>query len=216
MATPPAVSNPVIRALAWLLDLAAQRAGYTVRGQPGWAGADEIEQGVRGWGTGEMMRAHAKRGRVLEYDARAPGETRPRWLYRISRKGAEELARTLGVGSPGVADPEEAAETRVLLRDSTQHVITGLQAALDPDVKPAREWIPGEPGWRSSRDLTLQMAREDGASGVDSDRWFTTEDIRWLVRLGFVEERVVDRTHIYRLRPSGAALRALEWRKPRG
>lgn len=215
MSTPPPLPDPVIRVLAWLLDLAAQRAGFTVRGQPGWASADEIEAGARTWGTSELMRAQAKRGRVLEHDARAPGEVRPQWLYRISQRGVDELACALGVGSASMGNPERRTEPRIFLRESTQHAIQGLCAALDPAAKPRRVWVPGQVGWRSSRELTAEMAREDEAVGR-AYRWFTSEDLGWLVRLSFVEKRVVGRTHIYRLLPAGAELKPLEWREPSG
>jgi hypothetical protein len=215
MAIPFTLSEPALRALAWLLDLAAQRAGFTVLGKPGWASADDIESGVRGWGTHEMMRAQAKRGRVLQYDARAPGELRPRWLYRISQKGIDDLGRALGITSPAVSEPEARREPRIFLRDTTQHAISGLRAALDSTAKARREWVKGEVGWRSSRELTAEMAREDEAAGRPHYRWFNSEDMRWLVRLGFVEERVVGKSHVYRLLPAGAELRALEWRDPK-
>lgn len=216
MATAHPIPEPALKALAWLLDLAAQRAGFTIHGLPGWASADEIKVGARTWGTSEMMRAQARKGRVHEFDARARGERRPRWIYRISQHGIAEMARTLGVNAASVRDPLLGEEPGTLVRESTQYVIAALRKALNPEVKPVREWVPGETGWRSSRELTTQMAREDEESGMPSYRWFTTEDLRWLVRLGFVEERVVVRTHIYRLLPAGEALQPLEWRKPRG
>lgn len=214
MATQNLLSEPALRALAWLLDLAAQGAGFTVRGQPGWASADQIEAGVRGWGTGEMMRAQAARGRVFQHDARAVGEKRPAWVYRISQRGVEDLARSLGVSAVSVQESSSGEETGTLVRDSTQHALAGLRAALDPDAKPRREWVAGEVGWRSSRETTTAMAREDEAAGR-SYRWFTTDDLRWLAQLGFVEKRVIGRTHIYRLTPAGAALKPLEWKELR-
>lgn len=35
------------------------------------------------------------------------------------------------------------------------------------------------------------------------------------MKLNVVEERVINWTHVYRLLSAGAALMALEWRKPR-
>lgn len=92
--------------------------------------------------------------------------------------------------------------------------------------------VPGLPGWASvdefevgvedwgthelipaqtSRELTDDKARGDEPAGRPRYRWFNGED---LVRLGFVEERVMGRTHVYRLLRAGAALRLLEWREP--
>jgi hypothetical protein len=215
MATRTLLSEPAVRVLVFLLDLAAQRAGYMVLGFSGWACADQIEAGARTWGTSELMRALARRGRVLQFDARAPGEVRPVWIYRISQTGADELAAFLGLAAAGVPAPANGEEPRILIRKSTWHAIEGLRAALDPAAKSGREWISGETGWRSSRELTTSMAREDEAAGTTSYRWFNSEDLRWLVRLRFAEERVIDRTHVYRLLPLGAALRPLEWKEPR-
>lgn len=147
MSTRPPLSDPAVKALAWLLNLAAARAGYTVLGLPGWASADEIESGVRGWGTHELIRAQARRRRVVEYDGRAPGETRVRWLCRISQHGLDEIARTLGVVSVTAGDLGQRTETDILRRDSTQAAIPGLRAALDPRAKPRREWVEGQTGW---------------------------------------------------------------------
>lgn len=88
MNKPKPIFGPAVKVLSWLLDLAVQRAGYTVRGVRGWATAEQIETGVKSWGTAELMRAEAKRGRVLQHDARPPRDSRPSWLYRISQPGA--------------------------------------------------------------------------------------------------------------------------------
>jgi hypothetical protein len=216
MTTRSNLPDPAIRALAWLLDLAARRAGYTVHGQPGWAGADEVSAGVSGWGTSEMLRAQARRGRVHEFDARAPGERRPRWVYRISQEGADALAQALGVAAASVGDPRLPGETRVLLRDTTRHALDALRAAAGPAASPGREWVPGEVGWRSSRELTETMARENEKEGSPPGyRWFTHEDLGWLVQHGLVESRVLGKTHVYRITGPGADVRALEWSEPR-
>src|SRR5690349_6104167 len=102
MIKPNTLSEPAVKVLSWLLDLAAQRAGYTVRGAEGWASAEQIETDVKTWETAELMRAEAKRQRVLQHDARPPGDSRPRWLYRISRHGVDELAAALDVVPVGI------------------------------------------------------------------------------------------------------------------
>lgn len=94
MNKPKPISDPAVRVLSWLLDLAVQRAGYTVRGVRDWATSEQIETGVKTWGTAELMRAEAKRGRVLQHDARPPGDSRPSWFYRISHPGAEASQST--------------------------------------------------------------------------------------------------------------------------
>ena len=210
MNKPKPISDPAVRVLSWLLDLAVQRAGYTVRGVRGWATSEQIETGVKTWGTAELMRAEAKRGRVLQHDARPPEDSRPTWLYRISQAGADQLAAALNVVPPRIRPPSDQDEPRVLLRENAWHVIEGLHAALDPEVRPRRVWVEGEVGWRSSRELTSAMAKEDEAAGRRY-RWFTTDDLRWLVRLGYAEKRVIRGIHVYRLTTSGARLQELEW-----
>jgi hypothetical protein len=197
-----------VKVLSWLLDLAVQRAGYTVRGVPGWATAELIETGVKTWGTAELMRTEAKRGRVLQHDARPPGDPRPSWLYRISQLGVDQLAATRDIVPPRIRPPLDQDEPRVLIRENAWHAIEGLRAALNPEVCRRRVWVEGEVGWRSSRELTSAMTKEDEAAGRPY-RWFTTDDLRWLVWLGFAEKRVIRGMHVYRLTRLGATLQPL-------
>jgi hypothetical protein len=208
MNKPKPISDPAVKVLSWLLDLAVQRAGYTVRGVRGWATAEQIETGVKTWGTAELMRAEARRGRVLQHDARPPGDSRPSWLYRISQPSVDQLAAALDIVPPRIRPPLDKDEPRVLVRENAWHAIEGLRAALNPEVRPCRVWVAGEVGWRSSRELTSAMAKEDEAAGRRY-RWFTADDLRWLVRLGYAEKRVIRGVHVYRLTPFGAALRTL-------
>jgi hypothetical protein len=208
MRKPKPISDPAVRVLSWLLDLAVQRAGYIVRGVPGWATAEQIEAGTKRWGTAELMRAEAKRGRVLQHDARPPGDSRPSWLYRVSQAGVDQLAAARDTVPPRISPPLDQDESRALVRENAWHAIEGLRSALDPEVRPRRVWVEGEVGWRSSRELTSAMAKEDEAAGRRY-RWFTTDDLRWLVRLGYAEKRVIRGLHVYRLTLSGGALQWL-------
>lgn len=208
MNKPKPVSDPAVRVLSWLLDLMVQRAGYTVRGVRGWATAEQIETGVKTWGTAELMRAEARRGRVLQHDGRPSGDLRPSWLYRISQPGVDQLAAALDIVPPQIRPPLDQDEPRVLMRENARHAIEGLRAALDPEVRPRRVWVEGEVGWRPSRELTSAMAKEDEAAGRRY-RWFTTDDLRWLVRLGYAEKCVIRGVHVYRLTAAGTALQAL-------
>jgi hypothetical protein len=104
-------------------------------------------------------------------------------------------------------------ELRVLLRESARHAMEGLGAALDSEVWPRRVWVEGEVGWRSSRELTSEMAKEDEAAGKPY-RWFSSDDLRWLVRLGYADVRIVRGVHVYRLTQAGAALQPLGWSPP--
>jgi hypothetical protein len=55
------------------------------------------------------------------------------------------------------------------------------------------------------------MAKENEAAGRRY-RWSTTDDLRWLVRLGFAEMRVIGGVHVYRLSQPGTTLTALKWK----
>lgn len=65
-------------------------------------------------------------------------------------------------------------------------------------------------GWRPSRALASGMAKEDEAAGRPY-RWFSSDDLRWLVRLGYAEERVMRDVHVYRLTAAGATPTVLDW-----
>lgn len=207
------VSDDTLHLLVFLLDLMARNAGYTVRGAAGWATAKQIQARTHVWATHELMRAQARLGRVLEHDARVPGQAKSRWLYRITQKGADAIARALGSPVVTVEAPPRQEESRVLLDDAPRQGIEALRSALDAPMQQAREWIPGEAGWRSSLELTAEMDLAI-ASADGTGRWFTGEDVRWLARVGLVESRVLVHTHVYRLLPAGAALQLLEWREP--
>jgi hypothetical protein len=74
--------------------------------------------------------------------------------------------------------------------------------------------VVGQSGWRSSRELTRIVENEDEKAGLILGRCFFSEDLAWLVRLGYAEQRVVEKTHIYRLTAAGAKVERLEWREP--
>lgn len=208
-------SVPAIQALAYLLELAAREAGYRVRGVRGWATARVIEKAVGLWNAPELMRAQVDSGRVLRVDVRAAGESKPVWVYRVSRKGIDVLAAALGVTPVAIPEPQSAPEGGVYLRDGVAAALQGLRsAAADPRVR-AREWIEGQSGWRSSWELTRIIENEDEEAGRSPGRSFLSEDLGWLVRLGLADKRVVGTTHVYRLTACGAAICVLTWAGPR-
>jgi hypothetical protein len=210
MRNPP--SHPAIRILAYLLELAAREGGYRVRGTRGWATAHEIEEALGTWGTPELMRAQAERQRVLSVDVRAPGESKAAFVYRIARRGVEVLAGAVGASPAGFSDPEHGAEKGVWLRDGVRVALEALRsAATDPRVEP-REWAAGEPGWRTSRELTRMLEREDEAAGRSPACGFLSEDLQWLVRMGYADRRTSGKTHVYRVTPRGLDLEVLDWR----
>jgi hypothetical protein len=126
----------------------------------------------------------------------------------------DQLAAARDIVPPRIRPPLDQDEPRVLMRENARHAIEGLRAALDPEVRPRRVWVEGEMGWRSSRELTSAMAKEDESAGRRY-RWFTTDDLRWLVRLGYAEKRAIRGVCVYRLTPATVGLRTLEWQPPR-
>lgn len=214
MKDPRPLPEDALKLLVYLLDLVTRDTGYEIRGARGWATSKQVQTSTIVWATHELMRAHAKRGRVLEHDARASGQEKPRWLYRLTQKGADAIGAALGVRAASVDDPPHQLDGRVLLADSTRQAIEALRSALEAPAEPPRRWVEGETGWRSALELT---AEQDLASkATDSyGRQFTGDDLRWLVKAGLAESRIVGHTHVYRLLRAGEALQVLEWRKPR-
>ncbi|HEX2079565.1 MAG TPA: hypothetical protein VHG08_17700 [Longimicrobium sp.] len=215
MRTPP--SLPAIRALAYLTELAAREAGYLVHGVRGWATAREIETALKTWGTGDLMRVQAERGRAIRDDVRAPGEPKAVWAYRITRKGIEALAATVGAAPAGINDPRDANTEGVVLRDGVAVALDALRSAAAQPAVRQREWVDGEAGWWSSRELATLLEQQDEVAGRSPGRTFLSEDLRWLVQLGYAERRVIDgKTHVYRITERGLSLKRLEWHSPQG
>lgn len=209
-----ALSYPTAKILLYLVELVARDGGYRLRGVSGWVDPGEIERHTKTWAVGELMRAQARRGRVLAHDARPPGESRPLWLYRISQIGVDCLAESVGVWPAGVREPNPGGDPHVFLREGPLRAWQALVLATTPGIPCSREWVLEEPGWRSARELNALLASEDEAAGR-TPRCFWNEDLRWMIAHKFADERVLERTHVYKLTKTGARLRPLEWKAPR-
>jgi hypothetical protein len=209
------LSLPAAKVLLYLVELLARGGGYRLRGVHGWADPGEIERHSRTWAVSDLMRTQVRRGRVLAHDARPPGENRPLWLYRISQAGVDCLAESVGVWPAGVREPHPGGDPHVFLREGPVRAWQALVLASNPCVPCTREWVAEEPGWRSARELNALLASEDEAAGR-TGRSFWSEDLRWMLTHRFADERVVERTHVYKLTEAGARLRPLEWQDPRG
>jgi hypothetical protein len=208
------ISHRAIRAFTYLLELVSCEAGYRVHGVRGWATAPDIEQGIGTWSASELMAAQASAGRVRRVDVRAKGDTRPVWVYRIAQKGIDELAAALGA-SPTVIDPPQGEPgPAVWIREGAWVALSAMRSAADNPPKHEKIWMVGPLGWRSSRELTRVVEKEDEKAGLMPGRCFFSEDLAWLVRLGYVDQRVVEKTHVYRLTAAGAKVERLDWREP--
>lgn len=209
-----ALAYSTVRVLFHLLELAAQNAGFRVRGVWGWATAADVERGAKVWGAGELLRTQVQRGRVLREDVRVHGGARPQWVYRVSQAGLDALAEAVGVWPVAISGPRLDREDRVLLSDGCVVAVEALRYSAAAAAPGRRSWIEGEPEWRSSRQLTDEIAHLDELAARPY-RWFTSEDLGWLVAQGLVERRVIaDRAHVYRLTPAGQRVQWLEWRDP--
>lgn len=209
------LSAPATEILTYLLRLVAREAGFQALATDGWATAGYVEADTRQWGTSDELRALAKRCLVRQLDVRPPGGTRSVFIYRITQKGLDWVAATAGIAPAVVTPPFAGHENRVYLRDGVAAAIVGLRdAAAHTHIRP-REWVPGETGWCSAREISRAWEKAANESGA-AELYFVTDDMKWLVRNGFAEHRVVNGVHVYRLTPAGAALQPLEWREPRG
>jgi hypothetical protein len=215
------VSSLGCELLAYLRDLERGRGGYELCGARGWATAAEIEEGVvkrrrernapryEFGGGADELRALASRRMLSRVDARVPGASVPVWLYRIRDAGARRVSAAEGVEHRQVKPPRNGQETRVFIKP---HVRAALDALRHADQHRGRqEWVPGEPEWRTSRELTSWLERRRG--GGKTPRIFYSDDMAACVQLGLAERRD-DPKIIYRVTPLGRDVRPLVWREP--
>ncbi len=208
--------------LGYLRDLEWGRGGYERHGVRGWASVREIQEAVvqrrrerkapryqLGFEAAEGLRALSARGLLSRVDARTPGASAPVWLYRITDAGARRVSAAVDVQHQWVKPPGKRPETRVFIRP---YVRAALEALKHAEQHPgARVWVPGEPEWRTSRELTAWLGRRRG--GGKTPRIFYSDDMAACVQLGFAERRD-DPKIIYRVTPLGRAVKPLVWREP--
>jgi hypothetical protein len=215
------VSSLGYELLTYLRDLERGRGGYEMYGVRGWATAAEIQEAVvkrrrernapryELSGEADELRALASRRLLSRVDARVPGASAPVWLYRIKDAGARRGSAAESVEHRQVKPPRDRQETRVFIKP---HVRAALEALKHADQHPGRhEWVPGEPEWRTSRELTSWLARRRG--GGKTPRIFYSDDMAACVQLGLAERRD-DPKIIYRVTPLGRDVRPLVWREP--
>lgn len=165
------------------------------------------------WSASELMAGQAASGRVTRVDVRAPGDPRPVWVYRITQKGMDALAAAVGTAPAGMDPPQGEKGAAVYIREGAWVALCALRSAVESPPKREKTWIAGEWGWRSSRQLTHLVEKEDEEAGLSPGRVFFSEDLAWLARVGFAERNVIEKTHIYRLTPAGAAVQCLDWKE---
>ena len=208
--------------LEYLRDLERGRGGYELYGVRGWASAPEIQEAVQNRrrernaprvefsGGADELRALASRRRLLSrVDARIPGASAPVWLYRIKDAGARRVATATGDEHSRVKAPRDRPETRVFIRPQVRAALDALRHA---DQHPGRrEWVPNQPEWRTSRELTGWLQTRRG--GGKTPRIFFADDLAACVQYGFAERRDQPAI-IYRVTQFGRDVRPLVWRNP--
>lgn len=208
------ISRRAIRVLTYLLELTSRESGYRIHGVRGWGTARDVEEGTSTWSVSEVLSAQVQSGRAIRVDVRTPGDTKPVWAYRINQKGADVLAAAVGIAPAGIDSPSGDRGAAVYIREGAWVALSALRSATDNPPKHEKVWVVGQSGWRSSRELTRLMEREDEEAGLSPGRCFFSEDLAWLVRIGYAQQKVVAKTHIYRLTPSGASAQRLDWKEP--
>jgi hypothetical protein len=208
------ISHRAIRALTYLLELVAREAGYLVHGVRGWATAWAVEEEMSTWSSSELMGGQAACGRATRADVRAPGDAKAVWAYRITQKGIDAVAAAVGTSPAGIDPPGGEKGSAVYIRDGAWVALCALRSVVESPPKWEKIWIVGESGWQSSRQLTRLVELEDEKDGLSPGRSFFSEDLAWLARVGYAERRVIEKTHIYRVTPTGAAAQRLDWKEP--
>jgi hypothetical protein len=208
----PEASTTILR---YLRILESESEGYEIRGVRGWARPQHVERQTGVYATAEVMRQLALSGRALREEVRlrnsgsAAGGV---WVYRITDESArliDELDERehVPVQPPGDPVPNQAyvSSTAAAALDALRH------AAENPG---RTEWVPGERGWRTSRELSSWLKAEGDREDV-APRVFFPGDLRWLVDNKLAVRRdETPTTVIYRITTSGAALQPVVWHGP--
>jgi hypothetical protein len=214
------ISSLGFELLSYLRDLERGRGGYELFGVRGWATAPEIEEGVvkrrrernapryEFGGGADELRALALRRLLTRADARVPGARVPVWLYRIRDGGARRVSAAHGVEHWQVKPPRDRQDGRVFIKPHVRAAVDALRHADQHPVR--REWVPGEPEWRTSRELTSWLERRRGGGKIP--RIFYSDDMAACVQLGLAERRDEPKI-IYRVTPLGRTVRLLIWRE---
>lgn len=208
------ISPRTIRVLSYLLQLVCRDAGYRIHGVRGWATARGVEEGISTGSVSEILAAQARCGHVTRVDVRAPGDAQPVWAYRVTQKGVDALTAAVGTAPTGMDLPQGEPGAAVWIREGAWVALCALRSAVENPPQRERVWLVGESGWRSSRELTRLVEQEDEEAGLSPGRCFFSEDLAWLVRIGYAGHEVVAKTHIYRLTSAGGGVQRLDWKEP--
>lgn len=224
--------DKTLAVLGLMRDLAERAHGYVALAVGGWARVEDVNDlldvfylgrpyvGV----AGEELRKGFQRGHYDRIDVRVEGAARPVYMYRVTDEGARTLNRRENRRHVRIVPPAEGPEKGVWMPSTAPTALKELILAADNPGAP--EYVPGEPEWRPSIDLTSALssrvhaalkAREEASEPEvlgDRDPSFTPDDLRWHAAAGFAEERREGKKVLFRVTPAGRNARALEWRGP--
>jgi hypothetical protein len=162
-------------ALRCFQQLEASSAGYLRRGVRGWALREDIERITRVQLPERLPKLH-HRGFLDRVDVRAPGLTRPIWIYRITPMGAQLSGTRAGRDYVPVAPMKEAPDAGQAIY-IPPHAWLALLALREAVLDPQSGILDGESGWRTMIQLTEHLrAEEDDYEPRPSHQWWEDPD----------------------------------------
>jgi hypothetical protein len=183
-------------ALRCFQQLEASSAGYLHRGVRGWALREDIERITRIQIPERLPKLH-RRGFLDRKDVRAPGLTRPTWIYRLTAAGEQLVGARAGRACVPVAPLEEGlgADQAIYIPPRSWLALLALREAV---LDPQSGLLDGEPGWRTMIQLTERLRSDEDDYEPrpsrewwgDPDAWKTGEQVRsgWLETFENVDE----------------------------
>ena len=173
-------------ALLYLWRLAVHEGGYKLCGVRGWAHLEDVEEATRQALWDQLPPLH-RRGLLDHMDARAPGRSRPVWVYRISDRGVRavhDFAST--VHGPIPTLNPAGSEAPVWAPQRQRGALQLLRAAYDDPATPIRF---GERGWLTGRELGERVHERNRARGRAPFLAVDATDLRWLLGKRLIERR---------------------------
>jgi hypothetical protein len=198
-------------ALLYFRLVAADGAGYELRGVRGWAHFSDVQEVVRG-GLFEVLPLLYARGLLDHADVRAPSRTRPEWVYRIAERGVRVAdARDPTPHAPIRPPPRAEAEPAVYAPSRQRGALQLLRAAYEDPAVPVRF---GGRGWITGRELGARAEAANRARGGPPFFAVDATDLRWLVDKGLCERRNdPDRPIVWRRATAlGRSVYLLDWK----
>jgi hypothetical protein len=204
-------------ALQYLVGLAADGGGYTLRGVSGWAHFDDVQRATRMRMDGQLPRLFGIG--LVDRESVGVRGARETWVYRVNGEGARIHADASGEACERIRAPGEMEKDRpVYIALGPLNALRVLRCAYDEG--PERF---GGRGWRTGRELTA-LVDELNKKGQHRRHFgrIDSMELKWLAGVGLAEKRDEklawgrDRPVVYwRVSDAGRSVRVLAWRNPR-